>query len=93
MRWPDYRRWIDDRMWRRWFVAVWLGTCVFLVWQRWAPIHWFALPDTDDNLRIMQVRALLAGQGWFDLRQYRLDPPLGANIHWSRLVEDRKSVV
>jgi len=33
------------------------------------------------------VRALLAGQNWFDLRQYRLNPPFGANIHWSRLVD------
>ena len=45
------------------------------------------LSDTDDNMRMMQVRALLHGQGWFDLRQYRLDPPFGANIHWSRLVD------
>src|SRR3546814_6750370 len=35
----------------------------------------------------MQVRALLGGQDWFDLRQYRLDPPFGANIHWSRLAD------
>src|SRR5688500_20280534 len=38
-------------------------------------------------MRISQVRALLAGQDWYDLRQYRLDPPLGADIHWSRLVD------
>jgi hypothetical protein len=38
-------------------------------------------------MRMMQVRALLNGQGWFDLRQYRLNPPFGANIHWSRLVD------
>jgi hypothetical protein len=30
---------------------------------------------------------LLAGQDWFDLRQYRLDPPTGANIHWSRFAD------
>jgi hypothetical protein len=35
----------------------------------------------------MQVRALLHGQDWFDLRQYRMNPPFGANIHWSRLVD------
>src|SRR5690606_13199025 len=33
------------------------------------------------------VRALLDGQGWYDLRQYRLNPPAGADIHWSRLVD------
>ena len=26
-------------------------------------------------------------QDCFDLRQYRLNPPTGANIHWSRLVD------
>jgi len=38
-------------------------------------------------MRIMQVRALLHGQGWYDLRNYRMNPPFGANIHWSRLVD------
>ena len=33
------------------------------------------------------MRDWLAGQSWFDLRQYRLDPPAGADIHWSRLVD------
>jgi hypothetical protein len=36
---------------------------------------------------MMQVRGLINGQDWFDLRQYRLDPPYGANVHWSRLVD------
>ena len=38
-------------------------------------------------MRIMQVRAWLHGQGWYDLRNYRMNPPAGANIHWSRLVD------
>ena len=38
-------------------------------------------------MRISQVRALLAGQDWFDLRQYKMNWPEGANIHWSRLVD------
>ena len=33
-----------------------------------------SLGDTDDNMRLMQVRALLDGQRWYDLRNYRLDP-------------------
>jgi len=33
------------------------------------------------------VRALLHGQGWYDLRQYRLNPPGGFDIHWTRLVD------
>jgi len=76
-----------DRHWRWWVALVWLVASLWLVYQHWARIRGFALPDTDDNIRIMQVRAWLAGQGWFDLRQYRLNPPYGANIHWSRLVD------
>src|SRR3954470_21567679 len=49
--------------------------------------RFFGFSDTDDNMRIMQVRALLHGQGWYDLRNYRMNPPFGANIHWSRLVD------
>jgi MFS family permease len=58
-----------------------------MIWYRWAAIHWFTLGDTDDNLRIAQVRAWLNGQDWSDLRQYKLDPPGGADIHWSRFVD------
>jgi len=66
----------------------WAGVCIWFVWQRRINIEWLALGDTDDNMRLMQVRALLAGQGWYDLTNYRLDPALGgANIHWSRLVD------
>lgn len=76
-----------DRHWRLLVTLFWLATAAAFVWARWNYIGWFALGDTDDNLRMMEVRALLAGQGWFDLRQYRLDPPYGADIHWSRLVD------
>jgi hypothetical protein len=76
-----------DRHWKWVVVAVWLGFCITFLIQRWALIQAFWLPDTDDNLRMSQVRALLHGHDWFDLRQYRLNPPAGANIHWSRLVD------
>ncbi|MEA3009162.1 MAG: hypothetical protein QOJ91_854 [Sphingomonadales bacterium] len=76
-----------ERRWRWWVLLFWLGTCAVLLYLRWSAINAFALGDTDDNMRIMQVRALLAGQDWFDLRQHRLNPPFGADIHWSRLVD------
>ena len=76
-----------DRHWRWVVIIAWLGFCGWFVFRKWLDIRYFALGDTDDNMRIMQVRALLHGQGWFDLRQYRLNPPFGANIHWSRLVD------
>ena len=76
-----------DRHWRLVTVAAWLMLCAWFVVNRWHQILTFDLLDTDDNMRISQVRALLHGQGWYDLRQYRLNPPFGANIHWSRLVD------
>ncbi|RST29681.1 AcrB/AcrD/AcrF family protein [Sphingomonas ginkgonis] len=76
-----------DRHWR-WVVALaFVATCAWLLYQRWGGINAFALGDTDDNMRMMEVRAWLNGQGWYDLRQYRLSPPTGANIHWSRIVD------
>jgi hypothetical protein len=75
---------------RRWILVTilcWLGFCGWMIFEHWGQIRWFALGDTDDNMRIMQVRALLHGQGWYDLRDYRMNPPFGANIHWSRLVD------
>lgn len=77
---------VRDRWWIS-FALFWLAACAWLLWSDRAAIATGALPDTDDNLRLLQVRDWLAGQGWFDLRQYRLDPPFGADIHWSRLVD------
>src|SRR6476661_8089271 len=76
-----------DRHWKLIVFLVWLGFCGWEIFSHWSQIRWFGLGDTDDNMRIMQVRGLLHGQGWYDLRQHRLNPPLGASIHWSRLVD------
>jgi hypothetical protein len=43
--------------------------------------------DTDDAMRLTMVHDLLAGQGWFDLVQHRLNTPYGALTHWSRLID------
>src|SRR5215208_3161129 len=79
-------KWLD-RHWKWVVLGVWLMFSAWFVFDRWTNIRWFMLGDTDDNMRMMQVRGLLHGQGWFDLRQHRLNPPFGANIHWSRLVD------
>jgi len=83
------RRALDlvGRRWKEIVFLVWLGLSAWFIWQKWDQIRWFGLGDTDDNMRIMQVRAWLHGQGWYDLRNYRMNPPAGANIHWSRLVD------
>jgi hypothetical protein len=86
----QFDEWVGELIDRRWkwvVLVAWLLFCAWYIFNRQTEIRWFALGDTDDNMRMMQVRGLLGGQGWFDLRQYRLNPPVGANIHWSRLVD------
>ncbi|GAA6159796.1 hypothetical protein NBRC116589_19700 [Ruegeria sp. HU-ET01832] len=43
--------------------------------------------DNDAAMRLVIVRDFLAGQGWFDLVQYRLGVDGGTLMHWSRLVD------
>lgn len=43
--------------------------------------------DNDSLMRLVEVRDLLAGQGWFDLTQYRMGLDGGFVMHWSRLVD------
>jgi hypothetical protein len=76
-----------DRRWRLLLLLAWLLYAAWLIYARWNYIRGFVLTDTDDNMRISQVRALLNGQDWFDLRQYKMNWPAGVNIHWSRLVD------
>lgn len=54
-----------------------------------APQLWdiFLAGDGDDQMRLVQVRDWLAGQGWFDVRQYRVLPPDGISMHWSRYLD------
>ena len=76
-----------ERNWKWLVFLMWVAAVACFLVMRWPSIHWLTLNDTDDNIRYLQVRDWLAGQGWYDLRQYRLDPPAGFDIHWSRLVD------
>ncbi|WEK45369.1 MAG: hypothetical protein P0Y56_10005 [Candidatus Andeanibacterium colombiense] len=66
---------------------VWLVFATLLLALAWTRIRTGAFPDPDDTLRLVQVRDLLAGQNWFDLHQYRIDPGASPIMHWSRLVD------
>jgi hypothetical protein len=59
------------------------------VWLTLPAIHGgvFNALSTDDAMRLVEVRDLIGGQGWFDLFQYRMDPPSGLSMHWSRLID------
>jgi hypothetical protein len=70
----------------RLLVPVWLLTIAALALSfGFTPI--FDRLATDDAMRLVEVRDLIAGQSWFDLVQHRLAPPDGANMHWSRLID------
>ena len=79
--------WALDRRWIALILLCWAAYAAWQLWQNWNAVRWLSLGDTDDNMRLMQVRAWLGGQGWYDLRQYRMDPPRGFDIHWSRIVD------
>lgn len=68
-------------------VAIWFVTAAILVWLARDIIAHDKFRDPDDALRLVQVRDWLAGQGWFDVTQYRIHPSAGVPMHWSRLVD------
>src|SRR5262249_31835120 len=67
-------------------VVAWAAAAAFLLAERW-PEMGQRLFDGDDAMRLVEVREFLAGRGWFDLHEVRLDPPAGYDTHWSRLVD------
>lgn len=69
-------------------LAVWAVAVALSVPFAWSNLTAVNLPGPDDSLRLVQVRDLIAGQGWFDLTQYRIDSVNGGiAMHWSRLVD------
>src|SRR6185312_11721936 len=64
----------------------WLLVALALLLQEW-PRTAETLFDTDDAMRLAQLRDWLHGQGWFDLHQARMQPPEGYDTHWSRLID------
>ena len=52
-------------------------------WRGWGDLSALRLPDTDDAMRLQQVRDWLSGQPFADLSQHRLAG--GLPMHWSRL--------
>ena len=65
----------------------WALIAFIAVLRDWPLITALHFSDPDDALRMVQVRDLIGGQSWFDLHQYRIAPPEGVVMHWSRLVD------
>ena len=51
----------------------------------WGELSRMVLPDTDDMMRLAQIRDWLNGQAFNDLTQYRMGGLGGVAMHWSRL--------
>lgn len=83
----DDRRLRSDRHPVFWVLLVWALGIGLLSVLAFPYIMERRFPGPDDVLRLVQVRDLLDGQSWFDLRQYRINPPDGVAMHWSRLVD------
>lgn len=79
----------DELKTSRWF---WCFAAVFLIGVR----HFLgdgAQPigptfgDTDDALRLVQIREFLATGNWYDTRLAAIGAPEALNSHWSRLID------
>lgn len=64
-----------------------LAVMAAMLWLYSPAIAALRFRDGDDALRLVQVRDLIAGQGWFDTTQHRINPPAGGLMHWSRLID------
>lgn len=68
-------------------LAVTLIVAVMLGFTNYAGLA-RSLGDTDDAMRLVMVRQFLTGQSaWYDMHMARIQPPLGTDLHWSRLVD------
>jgi hypothetical protein len=64
---------------------------VVLAWGLLLATGWgrldITLGDSDDALRLVRVRELLAGAPWYEMTASRIGPPPGGELHWSRLLD------
>ena len=70
-----------------WLAAAWLLVAALMTLLSEHGLAQRQFPDPDDVMRLLQVRDWIGGQSWFDVTQYRLNPPDGVPMHWSRLVD------
>ncbi len=73
------------RLWP-WILLAWVAVCAFHIAGEASLLH-VRLGDSDDAMRLVEVRDFLAGKGWYDMHIDRLQPPEGYVSHWSRLID------
>ncbi|USI73279.1 hypothetical protein [Sphingomonas morindae] len=68
-------------------MLIWLAAALLMVLLARGRIAAGTYLDADDQLRLVELRDWLGGQTFRDVSQHRLNPPFGAPMHWSRLVD------
>lgn len=69
-------------------LGVALALATAWTWRGWSDLRALRLPDTDDVMRLQQIRDWLGGQAWNDLVQHRLGiEGAGTALHWTRLAD------
>ncbi|MBV8753597.1 MAG: hypothetical protein JO328_12135 [Hyphomicrobiales bacterium] len=76
----------EDRLPVAAVALLWAGTAAALALMHWATLD-DAYRSPDNAMRLVQVHAFIDGASWFDPHEPRLDPPLGYDTHWSRLLD------
>lgn len=77
---------MSERRYQLLVLAIWLLWALMLVGMTLSG-GGDLVKDPDDYLRMVEVRDWLGGQSWFDVTQYRMSPPTGGDMHWSRWVD------
>ncbi len=67
-------------------LLTWLLSSIYLLYAHYDALL-TSLNDTDDALRLVEMRRFLDGAGWYDMRIPRMNPPEGLWSHWSRLID------
>ncbi|KEQ52979.1 hypothetical protein [Sphingobium chlorophenolicum] len=68
-------------------LLAWLLCCAVMLWLARNSLPTLDFRDPDDAMRLQQVRDWLHGQGFWDVSQHRVNPPVGGPMHWSRIVD------
>lgn len=77
------RRYGDHRPW----LSGWTLAAVILCVGAGAAALAQDFAEPDNAMRLVRVRDMLGGQGWFDNVQHRLNPPAGTPMHWAQWID------
>lgn len=69
------------------WIAGWVLAALILIGGTGAAALNQAFSEPDNALRLVRVRDMLAGQGWFDSVQHRLGDAAGSPMHWAQWID------